>query len=89
MVDNLFKQFVIQEVFHMTEAIVSKDTKIGDLLQIDAGVAPILMDIGMHCLGCPASQMETIEEAAMVHGIDSDLLVEKINAFISENKANA
>ena len=73
----------------MTEAIVSKDTKIGDLLQIDAGVAPILMDIGMHCLGCPASQMETIEEAAMVHGIDSDLLVEKINAFISENKANA
>ena len=42
--------------------------------------APILMEIGMHCLGCPASQMETLEEAAMVHGIDCGLLVEKINA---------
>ncbi len=71
----------------MTAAVVSKDTRIGDLLQINANVAPILMDIGMHCLGCPASQMETIEEAAMVHGIDADLLVEKINAFISENTA--
>lgn len=38
------------------------------------------MEIGMHCLGCPASQMETLEEAAMVHGIDCGLLVEKINA---------
>ena len=57
-----------------------KDTKIGELLNIFPGCAPILMEIGMHCLGCPASQMETLEEAAMVHGIDSTLLVEKINA---------
>ena len=42
--------------------------------------APILMEIGMHCLGCPSAQMETLGEAAMVHGIDADLLVEKINA---------
>ncbi len=58
---------------------ITKDTMIGDLLHIDAGIAPILLDIGMHCLGCPASQMETIEEAAMVHGIDPDELVKRIN----------
>ena len=64
-------------------AQVSKDTKIGELLNIFPGAAPILMEIGMHCLGCPASQMETLEEAAMVHGIDSALLVEKINAAMA------
>lgn len=61
-------------------AQVSKDTKIGELMNIFPEAAPILMEIGMHCLGCPASQMETLEEAAMVHGIDGTLLVEKINA---------
>ncbi|MCI6018650.1 MAG: DUF1858 domain-containing protein [Clostridiales bacterium] len=65
---------------------VSKDTMIGDLLRIDAGVAPILLGIGMHCLGCPSSQMETIEEAAMVHGINADELVAKINDFLAGNK---
>jgi hybrid cluster-associated redox disulfide protein len=63
-------------------ARVSKATMIGELLQIDADVAPILLNIGMHCLGCPSSQMETIEEAAMVHGIDADDLVEEINTFL-------
>lgn len=58
----------------------SKDTKIGELIYQFPESAPILMEIGMHCLGCPASQMETLEEAAMVHGIDCGLLVEKINA---------
>ena len=61
---------------------VNKTTMIGELLQIDADVAPILLNIGMHCLGCPSSQMETIEEAAMVHGIDADDLVEEINTFL-------
>lgn len=61
---------------------VTKDTMIGELLQINADVAPILMDIGMHCLGCPASQMETIEQAAGVHGINPDELVEEINQFL-------
>ena len=61
-------------------AKVSKDMLIGQLLQIDANIAPILMRAGMHCLGCPSAQMETLGEAAMVHGIDADLLVEKINA---------
>ena len=58
---------------------VTKTTMIGDLLRIDENVAPILLNIGMHCLGCPSSQMETIAEAAMVHGIDPDELVNDIN----------
>ena len=64
-------------------AQVSKDTKIGELMMMFPEAAMILMEIGMHCLGCPASQMETLEEAAMVHGIDSTLLVEKINAAMN------
>ena len=61
-------------------AEISKNTTIGELLTVFPEAAPILMEIGMHCLGCPSAQMESLEEAAMVHGIDADLLVEKINA---------
>lgn len=61
-------------------AQISKDTTIGELLTVFPESAPILMEIGMHCLGCPSAQGESLAEAAMVHGIDSDLLVEKINA---------
>ena len=66
-------------------AQVTKSTMIGELLQIDQNIAPILLNIGMHCLGCPSSQMETIEEAAMVHGIDPDDLVNDINDFIEHD----
>ena len=66
-------------------ARVNKSTMIGELLQIDENVAPILLNIGMHCLGCPSSQMETIEEAAMVHGLDPDDLVVEINTFIDHD----
>ena len=66
-------------------ARVTKDSMIGDLLQIDQNVAPLLLNIGMHCLGCPSSQMETIEEAAMVHGIDPDDLLVEINTFIDHD----
>ncbi|BAK46831.1 MAG: DUF1858 domain-containing protein [Lachnospiraceae bacterium] len=66
---------------------ITKETMIGDLLRIDAGVAPVLMEIGMHCLGCPASQMETIEEAAAVHGINPDELVARINEVIAQDAA--
>ena len=66
-------------------ARVTKDTMIGALLQIDQNVAPLLLNIGMHCLGCPSSQMETIEEAAMVHGLDPDDLVVEINTFIDHD----
>ena len=64
---------------------VTKDTLIGEALEMNRGIAPILMGIGMHCLGCPASQAESIGEACMVHGIDPDELVKKINDFLAEN----
>lgn len=64
-------------------AQVTKRTTIGELLNIFPESAPILMEIGMHCLGCPSAQMESLEEAAMVHGIDAELLVEKINAAMA------
>ncbi|MCR5452574.1 MAG: DUF1858 domain-containing protein [Lachnospiraceae bacterium] len=61
---------------------VSKDTMIGELLMIDRRIAQILFGIGMHCVDCPASQMETIAEAAMVHGVNADELVDEINDFL-------
>ena len=64
-------------------AKVSKDMTIGEILSINPDVAPILMEIGMHCLGCPSAQGESLAKAAMVHGIDADLLEEKINAFLN------
>ena len=64
---------------------VTKSTMIGELLQIDENIAPILLS--MHCLGCPSSQMETIEEAAMVHGIEPDALVKEINDFLAKDLA--
>lgn len=64
---------------------VTKETMICDLLEIDPNVAPVLMDIGMHCLYCPASMMETIEQAAMVHGIDPVSLTARINEVIAED----
>ncbi len=65
---------------------VTKSTMIGELLQINENIAPILLNIGMHCLGCPSSQMESIEEAAMVHGIQPDDLVAQINDFLAKNE---
>lgn len=65
-------------------AQVTKKMLIGQLLQLDPNIAPILMRAGMHCLGCPSSQMESLEEAAMVHGLDADILVQQINDFLGE-----
>lgn len=62
---------------------ITKDITIGELLQLDDGVIPILMSAGMHCLGCPASQAESIGDAADVHGIDPDELVDKINEYFA------
>lgn len=62
---------------------ITKDMTIGELIGSFPQVAPILMQVGMHCLGCPSAQAESLGEAAMVHGIDADLLVEKINAFLN------
>lgn len=59
---------------------ITKNTKIGELLQAAPEKADLLLEAGMHCLGCPASQAETLEEACEVHGINVDELIEKLNA---------
>lgn len=64
----------------MTE--VTKETIIGDILDIAPESAPIFLEIGMHCLGCPSSRGESIEMACEVHGVDADELVEKINKLL-------
>lgn len=66
---------------------VTKDMLIGEILQQDATIAPILMASGMHCIGCPASQGESLEEAAAVHGLDGDELAAKINEYLSTKNA--
>ena len=65
-------------------AKITKETTIGQALQISQNIIPVLFEIGMHCIGCPSAQMETLEEAAMVHGIDVDELMAKINAAMEE-----
>lgn len=65
-------------------AKVNKEMLIGQLLTLNPNIAPILMRAGMHCLGCPSSQMESLEEAAAVHGLDADILVQQINDFLGE-----
>ena len=62
---------------------ISKDMLIGDLIQMNETIAPMLMRAGMHCLGCPASQAESLEEACMVHGIDCDALVTNIKEVLA------
>ena len=59
---------------------VSKDMLISELLEVDPGIVPILMAAGMGCIGCPSAQGESLEEAAMVHGIDIDALMDAIAA---------
>ncbi len=65
---------------------ITKDTIIGDILDIAPETAPLFLEIGMHCLGCPASRGETVEMACAVHGVDADELLNKINAFLKNNK---
>ncbi|WP_099469642.1 DUF1858 domain-containing protein [Konateibacter massiliensis] len=64
-------------------AEITKDMIIAEILAVDSNIAPILMQSGMHCIGCPSSQGETLEEASMVHGIDVDELTAKINEYLS------
>lgn len=63
---------------------VDKQTQIGEVLKLNPNVKDILMGFGLHCFGCPMSQMETLEEAASVHGVDVDIMVEKINSFLNQ-----
>lgn len=62
---------------------ITKDMTIAQIIQIDQNIIPMLMDAGMHCVGCPSAQGESLVEAAFVHGIDVDRLVEDINQFLS------
>lgn len=62
-------------------AAITKDMTIGEILRTNPAVAPILMEAGMHCLGCPSAQGESLEEAAMVHGMDIEDLMSKIEAL--------
>ncbi len=62
---------------------ITKDMIIGDILKLDEGTAKYFFEIGMHCLGCPASRGETLEQACMVHGVDPDAMLEKLNAYLA------
>lgn len=66
---------------------VSKDMLIGEIIALDPGNAAILMASGMHCVGCPASQGESLEEAAQVHGMDCDQLVKDMNEYLAGKEA--
>ena len=63
-------------------AKVNKDMLIGEILQLDPNMAGVLMASGMHYVGCPSSQAESLEEAAMVHGLPVDLVVARLNAYL-------
>ena len=63
-------------------AKVNKDMLIGEILQLDPNMAGVLMASGMHCVGCPSSQAESLEEPSMVHGLPVDLVVARLNAYL-------
>lgn len=62
---------------------ITKETKIGEILNMDSTTAPFFMEMGMHCLGCPSARSESLEQACMVHGVDADAMVAKINAHLA------
>ena len=68
-------------------AAITKKSTIGEVLNMNIETARFFMEIGMHCLGCPASRGETIEEACEVHGTDADELVKKINEFLESKES--
>lgn len=67
---------------------IEKSTIIGDILDIAPQSAPLFFAIGMHCLGCPSSRGETVEEACMVHGVDSDSFLTQLNRFLEAYEAD-
>jgi len=68
---------------------IEKETIIGEVLDIAPNAAPLFFAIGMHCLGCPHSRGETVEEACMVHGVDCDSFLTQLNYFLEAYEANA
>ena len=63
---------------------ITKESIIGDILDFDAGTAEFFFEIGMHCLGCPHSRGESIEDACAAHGTDADALVAKLNEYLAK-----
>jgi hybrid cluster-associated redox disulfide protein len=68
-------------------AKVTKDMIIADILNLDEGTAPILLSIGMHCLGCPSSSGESLEDACAIHGVDVDKIVDELNKYLASKEA--
>ena len=66
----------------MTE--INKDMKIGEILDSNRELAPFFLEMGMHCLGCPSARNESVAQACMVHGVNADELIAKINAFLAK-----
>ncbi|MDO4529720.1 MAG: DUF1858 domain-containing protein [Lachnospiraceae bacterium] len=64
-------------------ATITKEMTIGDILRVDEGLVPILLETGMHCLGCPSAQAESLEDACMVHGTDVNAIIGKMNEFLA------
>ena len=82
--EQIIYNYLLIEFQEVIMEQITRETRIGELLNINVeATAPVLLGIGMHCLGCPASQLETIEEAAMVHGVDADELVQLLNEKIA------
>ena len=65
---------------------ITKDTVIGTILDAAPETAPFFLEMGMHCLGCPSARSETVAQACMVHGVNADDLVSKINAFLADKQ---
>lgn len=66
------------------KVVIKKTMTIGEVLRIDENLAQVLLGFGMHCFGCPVSQMESLEDAAEVHGVDIDLMIEKLNEAVNK-----
>ncbi len=64
--------------------VITKNTIIGDILDADGNTAQFFLGMGMHCLGCPSSRGETVEQACMVHGVDADKFIADLNDFLSK-----
>ena len=76
------KEIYVRRVYIRSK--INKDMIIAEILDVDRNLAPILMASGMHCIGCPSAQGESLEEAAMVHGLDANELVNTVNEYLSK-----
>ena len=68
----------------MKKKIITKDMTIGEVIETNENLGEVFLGFGMHCISCPVSQMETIEQAAQVHGIDLDFLLKKLNENVKK-----